>query len=234
MRKIIFSDVHGNHFAFDSFLKDLHKNGFDNLDKIFLGDFVGYYYGANEIISYCRTNQIDCILGNHDFNFLNAIHNKTDLLRLDQKYGHSYSKLANEISTKNINFLKSLPKIRNFSINDKSIYLCHGSPNEPLLDRVYPDTNLLKYADVCKNIDIVFCGHTHYKMDRLCNNVRFVNPGSLGQQRDGTGCSYICFDFETEQCDFYTVDFNRKDLVKEIDFFDPDKNNLKEVLFRTK
>lgn len=59
MKLLIFSDIHGNNHAFDAFVKSLSTQN-KQYELLFLGDFIGYYYGANEIISYCRENNISC------------------------------------------------------------------------------------------------------------------------------------------------------------------------------
>ena len=68
MKLIVFSDVHGNLDVFENFIKKIERINYDKV--IFLGDFLGYYYNAEEIISYARKNKFHCILGNHDMYFL--------------------------------------------------------------------------------------------------------------------------------------------------------------------
>lgn len=62
-----------------------------------------------------------------------------------------------------------------------------------------------------------------------------VNPGSLGQQRDGKGCSYVIFDTRSCQLEFFSVEYDIASLKKEIDFYENDSDmirKLKEVLER--
>ena len=50
-----------------NFIKKIERINYDKV--IFLGDFLGYYYNAEEIILYARKNKFHCILGNHDMYF---------------------------------------------------------------------------------------------------------------------------------------------------------------------
>ena len=50
-----------------------------------------------------------------------------------------------------------------------------------------PDVSQKELEDELKDIhaDIVFIGHTHLPMVRKIHNIIVVNPGSVGQPRDG-------------------------------------------------
>ena len=50
-----------------------------------------------------------------------------------------------------------------------------------------PDVSPKELEDELNDIsaDIVFIGHTHFPMVRKINNIIVVNPGSVGQPRDG-------------------------------------------------
>ena len=111
MKLLIFSDIHGNNHAFDAFVKSLSTQN-KQYELLFLGDFIGYYYGSNEIISYCRENNISCILGNHDKYFLDILDGKLSLEKYVKKYGHSYEIALNTVSKENISFLRRLDKKR--------------------------------------------------------------------------------------------------------------------------
>ena len=69
-------------------------------------------------------------------------------------------------------------------------------------------------------------------MVKLLNNTVVCNPGSLGQQRDGLGCSYVVFDTLTKVIHYKIVVFDVDFLSKEVELKDPSMSKLKEVLFR--
>lgn len=206
----------------------------EQYDKlIFLGDFVGYYYNPNEIIEMCRGLDVTCLLGNHDSYFLRVLKrelNESDLVR---KYGHSYIIAKETITNESINFLKNLSSSVVLEIEGKRLFLCHGSPVDSLEGRIYPDTDLDVFNDSIGNkFDYVICGHTHHKISRQLNRTIFLNPGSLGQQRDGLGCSYLLIDFKTDEWEIKIVDYPIHELEKQIDLYDHGNIRLKEVLRR--
>ena len=69
MKIAFLSDIHGNIEAFKTVLDVIDR---DNVDAIYIaGDFVGYYYHPAEVIDICiARDDIHCIRGNHDRNFL--------------------------------------------------------------------------------------------------------------------------------------------------------------------
>ena len=233
MKLLFFSDIHGNNHAFNAFKKILSAQN-EQHKLIFLGDFVGYYYGPNEIISYCRENHVCCVLGNHDKYLLDIIDGKLDLDWHIRKYGNSYEIALKTISKENIEFLRGLDQNRILIINNKKVYICHGSPIDNLEGRIYPDTDLSIFEASVKGIDYVISGHTHYKMIRNYLTTAFLNPGSLGQQRDGRGCTYMTLDLEKNHYSFHKVDYAVSCLEKEIDRFDAGRSSFKDVLRRSR
>ena len=115
--------------------------------------------------------------------------------------------------------------------NSAQIYLQHGSPENPLEGRIYPDT----CPPVSKKNAIYLMGHTHYRMIKKDKNgALWINPGSLGQPRDGKGFSYCRLDTESRNVIFRTVDIDIMNLVCQIRMNDPGNKYLEEILYRKK
>jgi putative phosphoesterase len=231
MKLLLFSDIHGNNHAFDAFVKGLSTQ-WENYVLIFLGDFIGYYYGANEIINFCRERNIICILGNHDKYFLDILDGKLSLEKCIERYGYSYEISLNTISKENISFLRRLENNKTLTSCNQKVYICHGSPHDNLEGRVYHDTDLSQFEASVNDFDYIVMGNTHHKMIRNYGSTTFLNPGSLGQQRDGKGCSYMVLDLEKKIYSFHTVIYSIEALEKEIDLYDSGRRGLKEVLRR--
>jgi len=225
-----FTDIHGNLGAFNKFIAEIDRNKDPQI--IFGGDVLGYYYNPNEILDELRKRKIKSVLGNHDQYFLDLLDGKISEETLINRYGTSYKNLTGIISKENITFLRSLPKSLDLTINDKRIYVVHGSPENELNGRIYPDSDLGKYSDFFSNYDLVLLGHSHHKMQRKLNRTLILNPGSLGQQRDGKGCSYAIIDIENLNVDIKVVSYDINALVKEVREKDPDKVTNLEVLTR--
>jgi putative phosphoesterase len=230
VRYVIFSDVHGNALAFRSFIEQIESLVYDRL--IFLGDFVGYYYEPEEIIRWCREHDVISLRGNHDQYFLDMLDGEADERTLVGRYGESYRLARDSISEESIVYLRTLPD--HFLMRDPHacLFLCHGSPTRFLEGRIYPDTDLGHYLPAVTGCDYVICGQTHHKLNREAGDTRFLNPGSLGQQRDGRGCSYLRLDTENRTFGFECVEYDIASLERDVDRHDPDRPALKEVLRR--
>lgn len=238
MKICICSDIHGNGEAFKSFLKDINRHQIDK--KIFCGDVLGYYYDANEILDYFRNNkEWICLLGNHDNYLFDLKDNKIIEDVLINKYGNSYKDILLKISEENIYYLKQLKSSYQLDMDGINISFFHGGPNDSLNERIYPDADFNEIAKKIKelNLDYIFCGHTHHKLLKQIEDITIVNPGSIGQQRDGKGCSYVIFDTKTREIGFYTFEYNKDNLVSQINNNETNeemRNRLIEVLNRSK
>ena len=179
MRCVVFSDIHGNAAALKSMLRQLKKETVDLY--IFCGDIVGYHLRQKEVIQYLRSlPRLSAVMGNHDFYYLNSLGCEEKRQFYSEKYGKSYLKT---LADWEVFFLKKLPETAELHLAEKKVLVTHGSPERHLEGRVYPDTdvNELLYHPY----DFVILGHTHYQMYRKLDKTVLLNPGSLGQPRDG-------------------------------------------------
>lgn len=229
MRIAFFSDIHGNKYVVNPFLESIKAEKVDKI--IFCGDIFGYYYYQNEIIDMFRQQKFVVLLGNHDKNFLDIIEKRSNAQEFVEKYGNSYADIVKRISKENIAFLRTLKPYYEFQVGLFKIGVFHGSPYDNLCGRVYPDTEIIEKERYIK-YDLVVLGHTHHKMVRYMENTLIINPGSIGQQRDGSGCSYVLFDTQDYSVRFNIVDYNIGLLISDIETLDRNNCKLKEVLLR--
>lgn len=234
MKICVCSDIHGNGEAFKAFLKDLEKQNVDL--KVFCGDILGYYYDANEIITYFREHKDwICLLGNHDDYFLKLLDGKIEESYLIQKYGNSYKDISNKVSKENIDFLRKLEPSKEMNIDGLNVAFYHGGPNDHLNQRMYPDYDFASLIHDIDKYDFVFFGHTHHKITKQIGKTILINPGSIGQQRDGKGTSYIVFDTDTKLILTKTFDYNIEKIVETINKNEDNeqmKKKLIDVLLR--
>lgn len=230
MRLIIFSDIHGNKYALEQFIKQTTNKEHDFY--IFCGDIFGYYYNQDEIIDILKgLDNLLWIKGNHDEYAVRIYASEDQASNYINKYGHSYLNIRSKIKKENIELIKKLPTKIEITLDHKKIGIFHGTPKEPLEGRLYPKDNITD-SDMYKKYDYVFLGHTHFKMTRLCNNTKIINPGSLGQQRDGKGFGYAEFDTVSGKTEFFNVEFNLHNLLQEIEMNDRENKKLVEILYR--
>lgn len=236
MQICFFSDIHGNGYAFDAFLREMQEKKPDKI--IFGGDFAGYYYDADRIISRVRKLRLECILGNHDAMLLKLLDGQEDLQKLITRYGNSYKKLMQELKKENEQFLRSLPLFLEIEADGLKLGFFHGSPRDFQNDRIYPDTEITKEEEIAlfEKYDYVFCGHTHHRLVKQIGRTVLINPGSAGQQRDKKGTSYVLFDTKTGEYEICSFGYEIEALERDVDKYDGEdeerKNRLKEVLRR--
>lgn len=214
MRICFCSDAHGNKYAVKQFLNDVEKQQVDKI--IYGGDFFGYYYYPEEIITEFRNRNIECIMGNHDRMFLDILEGKSDDLALSAKYGNTYLEIQDRISKENVEFLYSLKKTYTLEIDSLKMLFVHGSVDDPLNGRVYPDTEIIN-EQLYIPWDYIFMGHTHHKMERQVGSCHIVNPGSIGQARDGKGNSYLIFDTQKQKVEWRIFSYDYEMLLKDIE-----------------
>lgn len=204
MRICLFSDVHGNMDAFDKmFSAERH-----NVDIfIFAGDIFGYFYSQKEIIEKMQIiDNLIAIRGNHDDYFLN-VDDRRDLV---ERYGSSYElHLPKEMEK----YLRELPNSRELELDSKKIGIFHGGPDDHLEQRIYPD---IARSVQDNKYDFIIIGHTHYRFVQRNGSLTIINPGSLGQPRDGKGFSYSILDTKSEDVIFKTVPVDTEKLLAEV------------------
>lgn len=185
----IISDIHSNIFALEAVLKDIKKK--KNIKEIIcLGDVVGYYSYPNECIELIRDNCSVTMLGNHDAGVIG------------QESAFFFNPTAYEmvvwtkenIKQNNYDWLTSLPRRKTIERGGKSIFLVHGSPLRTFdyFDAFSEDSwnSMLEKSFETTKTDILMVGHTHIPFKLKFEKKHFVNPGSVGQPRNGVPGAY--------------------------------------------
>lgn len=228
---MFFSDIHGNKYVIPTLIKAINAQKPDKI--IFCGDIYGYYYYQDEIISFLKAFNVHSILGNHDKYFIDLIDNKISLEYLVSKYGKSYSLNKLKINKDSVSYIRQLKPNFIMKLGKFKLGVFHGSPEDFLHGRVYFDTPLTKES-LYNEFDYVILGHTHHKMVRKFGKTIILNPGSIGQQRDGLGCSYLILDSKLETYSFHELNYDKESLKRDILEIEPNNTKLIEVLFRSK
>jgi predicted phosphodiesterase len=224
----LFSDIHSNLPALESFFEDLDSR---EVDSVYcLGDLVGYNIWPNEVIDQIRKRRIPTIAGNYDFGIGRNSNEcgcayKTEE---DKANGKVSISLTNELITgSNRSYLRNLPahfRVE-FQLNDKKLNLLmvHGSPrkiNEYLFeDR--EEKSLLRIMEEA-DADIMCFGHTHKPYHRILNSGtekdphyrHAINLGSIGKPKDADprGC-YVLLSLD-ENSDFSDKESIRPQFIR--------------------
>ena len=191
MRVAVLSDIHANLVALDAVLRDAGE-----VDAIWhLGDIVGYGPDPDGVVGRLREREALGVRGNHDAAACGG--SEIDWFNPDARRAMEWTRGA--ISEETRTWLTALPERR----TEAGCLLVHGSPREPLWEYV---TSEKVARDNLRLLDtsIGLHGHTHVPVAwlegakgielvrgrpgqrlELAGRRALVNPGSVGQPRDG-------------------------------------------------
>lgn len=192
MKYAIISDLHANLEALTVVLDAIDAIGVDK--TVCLGDVVGYNASPNECADIVRARNIPTVCGNHD-----AV-----ACGIEEPWGFNPIALSaalwtrENVSPENFDWLAHLPD----KLELADFAAVHGSPNDRdaylfTLEDVIPHFTFLDDRDY----SLCFFGHTHtpgiFSLERIHmldadskfalqpGKNYFINPGSVGQPRDG-------------------------------------------------
>lgn len=199
----VISDVHANLVALREVLGDMPA--VDAL--VCAGDVVGYNPWPGECIDELRERDVPTIMGNHD----RAVVTKTGFggnSMADAGVQYALDVLADD----QVEWLAGLPNERHCF--DGRMKLVHGHPDDP--NRyTYP---ALFSADLLEDEDVLVMGHTHVQAHEVYDDGIVLNPGSVGQPRDGDSrAAYALVDLDDVSVEERRVEYDVPEVVYAID-----------------
>ena len=207
---LVLSDVHGNYHALDRVMK---KVKYDALACC--GDIVVDYPFPQQCIDALKDSGAHICSGNNDYN---VAYDQKASDYISQKYAH----LANDLDRNTDltlelidddakNYLRELPRECRFVLDGVSFYMNHTVPHLPLhhyLDKNTPGSELAEYYQDIR-ADVIVTGHTHMPYIKNFRDKILVNPGSVGQSRDGDPrASFATFDTTTGRIELERVEYD--------------------------
>lgn len=203
MKIAVISDIHSNLEAISSVVADSRGRA----DGYFcLGDVVGYGADPDAAIEVLGgLNLLGCISGNHDNAVLTG-----DFSRFRRDYGVAAIRWTRDnVSEKSIAFLKSHSPHGGFENFGFTAF--HGGPDDNLWQYIYPDSPVLMYyrAFASYGQKTVFVGHSHLQFAFDLEDITVINPGSVGQARNGVPMAhYAIYDTENRGIEFRKVGYD--------------------------
>ena len=221
MLTAVIADVHANLAALEAVLEEI-----DSLPiaEIFcLGDMIGYGPDPEEVIVALRQRNIIAIQGNHEY----AILNRAYFDRMNPDPRTSLEMTLKLISPESLNYIINLEQVL---VLPGSVRLVHGCPPKSTTCYLfYPSVIMLEKIFDAYPERICFYGHTHTLnffeeglppemgieaapgVYRLRPDRRYIiNPGSVGQPRDGIDnrAKYLIWDREQDTITFRAVEYD--------------------------
>ncbi len=177
MRILVVSDIHANWPALSAI-----EEPYDVC--ICLGDLVDYGPDPAPCVRWAMEHAQYAIRGNHDHGVAQGIAVSGDtgyryLTRVSRPY------MWDALGAEERRYLLQLPLTQRFTLGGKRFFLVHATPRDPLDEYLMKDPAL--WAKRVHNVeaDIVCVGHSHMQFKLAIGGVVVINPGSVGQPRDG-------------------------------------------------
>jgi predicted phosphodiesterase len=217
VRAAVISDVHSNLPALESALAAIDQETVDELWC--LGDLVGYNADPEECTNIVLDRAAVCLAGNHDLVVTGAISSLVFTFEAGEA-AHWSSETMSEAALARLRVLEPLG-------GRAGISLYHGSPRDPIWEYVIDEPTAAACLEVqAQRISLV--GHSHipllYRQDgrrgatgghategtaALGDGRCLLNPGSVGQPRDGDPrAAYLLLDLDRGEATWRRVEYD--------------------------
>jgi diadenosine tetraphosphatase ApaH/serine/threonine PP2A family protein phosphatase len=216
MRVAVISDIHANLHALEAVAEAIGREG---LDAVWcLGDLVGYGPQPNACCAWAAEQTRPCLAGNHDLGVLGVL----DLADFspDAEAAASWTRTVLDDSMRD--YLGRLPS----SAEQDGIGLFHASPRDPIWEYVLTwEAARDAIRDSGREVTIV--GHSHVPLAivdgrgpigghaaggtelDLGAGRWLLNPGSVGQPRDGDPeAAWLLLDLDAQHASFRRVPYD--------------------------
>ncbi|MBK8295533.1 MAG: metallophosphoesterase family protein [Solirubrobacterales bacterium] len=213
------SDIHANLPALESVLADIDSTGVEEI--WFLGDAVGYGAQPSECLQLIDSRCSVSLLGNHDLAALGDI----DISTFSPGAAHSALWTREKLTGEDLDLLREIGQA---SGSREGFGLYHASPRDPVWEYVV-DTELAAENLDAQTERIALIGHSHIALyfNRagptsetssvlgsegssidLNEGEWLVNPGSVGQPRDGNPrAAWLELDTAAPKATFHRVEY---------------------------
>lgn len=226
MRVLLISDIHANLEALVAC-----ATAFPAYDMVAnLGDIVGYGASPNDVVERVREYDGLFVRGNHD----RAAAGLSDVNEFNPIAGFAALWTRNELTAENRTWVERLPKGPCWIEELPHVQFAHGSPQDE--DDYILNEPSARSALEHNDTPITFFGHTHIQGVISLHNGKvrtirpefhvtgdhakwqvafqpqtryLVNPGSIGQPRDGDWrAAFALYDSDMESVTFYRVPYD--------------------------
>jgi diadenosine tetraphosphatase ApaH/serine/threonine PP2A family protein phosphatase len=218
MRVAIVSDIHGNRHAFESVLHEIGDS--DCREMWCLGDLVGYGADPDACVELARQHAAICLAGNHDL----VVRGDLDIDQFSRGAALAARWTRETIRPETLEFLGTLSP----ALLDEEVGLYHASPRDPVWEYVLSALQ----ADLCLDSQshrVCLIGHSHVALSfwrrpgqpatgetqtdgdelQLGEGEWLINPGSVGQPRDGDPrAAWLELDLDTWTATYHRTEYD--------------------------
>jgi putative phosphoesterase len=150
----------------------------------FVGDLVDYGLEPSPCIEWVKHKATYMVRGNHD-------HGAAQQVQVSGRNGFKYLTSVTRpvtqerLSADDRRFLAALPVSRHITIGDMRYLLVHATPRDPLDEYAIADKEFWSRRLQNVEANVICVGHTHHPYVLEVGDKLVINPGSVGQPRDG-------------------------------------------------
>jgi putative phosphoesterase len=177
MRILVVSDIHGNWPALAA-IEEPHDV------CLCLGDLVDYGPEPARCVRWAMEHAHYAIRGNHD-------HGVAQGIPVQGENGYRYLTRVSRpwmwdaLGPDERRYLLQLPVMQRVTLGGRRFLLVHATPRDPLDEYVLKDAQTWARRIQNAEADVVCVGHSHLQFNLAVDGAVVVNPGSVGQPRDG-------------------------------------------------
>jgi putative phosphoesterase len=177
MRILLVADIHANWAALQA-LEEPHDI------CLCLGDLIDYGLEPAPCLDWVRRRAHYVVRGNHD-------HGVAQDVQVTGRHGFKYLSGVTRVLTRqrlaadDLRFLASMPLTQALTLEDTRFLLVHATPRDPLDEYARPDPEFWGRRLENVEADVICVGHTHQAYVLEVGDKLVINPGSVGQPRDG-------------------------------------------------
>jgi predicted phosphodiesterase len=229
VRLALIADVHGNLEALEAVIADIDERSPD-ARIVCAGDVVGYGPDPEACIDRLRSIGVPCVMGNHD----EMVLGRRDFSRCVHSGITAALWTRQNLSPGARAFLDSLPPWLEATPH---VVVCHGTLDNAdtyVSDTVRAESALRQLEERWPRARMLVCGHTHhaavYSRERGFSLVRsttelpltpgiahVVNPGAVGQSRDGKPLArYAVFDAERQTIAYRELPYDHQATIRKM------------------
>ncbi|MDR3638043.1 MAG: metallophosphoesterase family protein [Isosphaeraceae bacterium] len=177
MRILVVSDIHANWPALAA-INEPHDV------CLCLGDLVDYGPDPGLCVRWAMMHADHAIRGNHD-------HGVAQGIPVVGESGYRYLTRVSRplmwsaLGQDERRYLLQLPLTRRVTLGGRRFLMVHATPRDPLDEYLMKDPAAWAKRVQSADADIVCVGHSHLQFNIEVDGVVVLNPGSVGQPRDG-------------------------------------------------
>jgi putative phosphoesterase len=178
MKILLLSDIHANWIALSAI-----RETYDVC--LFLGDLVEYGTDPIPCIDWVRRQAHVAIRGNHDHSTAQRVVTAVSGRGCRRLAATTREQHWRTLQPQHFKFLSRLPVTQTLELDGKTFYLVHATPRDPMDEYLTNDREGWTQRLTNIDADYVCVGHTHLPLHLELERGQLINPGSVGQPRDG-------------------------------------------------